>query len=194
MVAADGRAVLVQLVVGGLLVPYATLWATRSARLRRAAVGTARRGGHRVAAFVGVTTGLLALAEGPPALSPTVAWALALLGVAGFAHVDLFVAAGRMRLYPDDRALHYDLRVPSTWPVTSARIVSAWGVVMRRHPWLWPALLASSVLFALGPRVVGGVWWLALAADTLVLALCCLPFPRFVALPAAFDGALAPDA
>ncbi|MFD1512013.1 hypothetical protein [Halomarina rubra] len=184
---------LLSLVVGAVGLPYATLWATRSARVRHRAVAAADRGWHRVAALVGAGVGVLTLGAangGGPAIPFWFGWALATFGLLAFAHVDLFVAAARMRSYPDDRALHYDLATPRTWPATSARIVSAWGVVMRRHRWLWPALLACSVLFALGPRVVATTWWLALAADTLVLGLCCLPFPRLVALPAGFDGDL----
>ncbi|MWG35192.1 hypothetical protein [Halomarina oriensis] len=178
------------LVVGALVVPYATLWASRSGRVRSGAVAIARRGVHRVVASVGVGVGLLTLAGAVPSPVVPAAWAATLSCVVVVAHVDLLVAAERMRSSPDDRALHYDLRRPRTWLTTSARIVSAWGAVMRRHPWCWPALFVSSLLFALGPRFVGSVWWLALSADTLVLALCCLPFPRLVSLPKSFAGAV----
>jgi hypothetical protein len=181
-----------QLLVGAVALPYATLWASRSGRLRHEAV--ARRGWHRLTALLAAGVGVLALAGVVPSSLVVTAWVVTLLGVVTFAHTELFVAAERMRSYPDDRALHYDLRTPRTWLVTSARIVSAWGVVIRCQPWLWPALLASSVLFALGTRFVGGAWWLALAGDTLVLGLCCLPFPQLVELPVGFDGDLPTNA
>ncbi|MFC5970443.1 hypothetical protein ACFPYI_03790 [Halomarina salina] len=183
------------LAVGLVVLPYATLWVSRSGRVRAGALTVARQGWHTLLALAGVSVGLLALGTAGgvgPAIPLVVAWAAALLGVVAYAHVDLFVAAAAMRTYPDDRALHYDLAAPRTWAATSARIVSAWGVVMRRHGWLLPAFLLACVLFALGPSVLGGVgvaWWLALAADALVLGVCCLPFPRLVALPAEFtDG------
>ena len=156
---------LVVLGVGLVGLPYATLWASRSARVRRGALAVARRRWH--------TSG-------------------ALVGVVAYAHVGLFAAAAAVRSYPDDRALHYDLATPRAWPATSARIVSAWGVVMRRRGWLWPAFALSGVLFALGPRFVGTAWWLALAADALVLAVCCLPFPQLVGLSDGFPAAHAP--
>jgi hypothetical protein len=182
----------VVLAVGGLLVPYATLWLTRSAGARRAARRVGRGGHHRRLALLGAGVGLLALGSGGlvPRVPPVPAWATTTLALVGFALVDLLVAADRLRAYPDDRALHYDLPNPRTWPATSARTVSAWGVVTRRHPFLAPALAACSALFALGPRFVGGAWWLAPAAGALVLSACCLPLPRLVALPAGFVRAV----
>lgn len=186
---------LLALVVGLVVLPYATLWVSRSARVRAAALAVARRRWHSRGALVGVATGILALGTAggaAPAIPPVLAWAAALVGVATYAHVGLFVAAATMRAYPDDRALHYDLAAPRTWPATSARIVSAWGVVMRRRAWLWPAFALSCVLFALGPRFAGTVWWVAMAADALVLAVCCLPFPRLVDPPDGVEGTRAP--
>jgi hypothetical protein len=185
--------------VGCVVGPYATLWASRSARLRDAALAVARRRWHARLALAGAGVGVGSLALGAaggagPAPPVATAWTVATLALAAFAHVELLVAADRLRAYPDGRALHYDGRAPSSWPATSARIVSAWGVVMRRHRLLWPAFAACGVLFATGPAVGvdGAARWLALAlsGDALALALCCLPFPRLVAVPDGFVRAV----
>ncbi|WP_254537407.1 hypothetical protein [Halomarina litorea] len=191
---------LVSLVAGAVLLPYATLWLSRSGRVRERAVRFARTGWHRWLAVGGAVLALYTLAAGGGRLLPAppipLAWAAVTLSLVTAAHVEVLVAAEAMRAYPDDRALHYDLSRPCTWVATSARIVSAWGWLMReRHPWLAPGFLASSLSLALGPQfgVVPVSVWSALAASTLVLGLCCLPFPRLVGLPGGFlDGDLPP--
>ncbi len=180
-----GRALLGSLLFGAAVLPYATLWVSRSGHVRARAVRFARTGWHRYAAITGAGSALYTLASsggGTPLPTPpvTLAWAVVTLSFALHAHVEVLVAAEAMRAYPDDRALHYDLPRPRTWLATSARIVSAWGWVMRaRHPLLAPAFLVCALGFALGPALLPGGEWvlLALAADCLVLGGCCLPWP-----------------
>jgi hypothetical protein len=181
---------------GATALPYATLWLTRSGRLRERARRLARTGWHRRAAGASVALALYTLASsagGSPLPAPPieVAWAVVTLSLAVYAHVDLLVAAGTMRAYPDGGELHYDLASPRTWPATSARIVSAWGwLVGERHPWLAPAFLALSLSFGLGAALVPWLGWVALSADCLVLGVCCLPWPADRRVAAAFGRAV----
>ncbi|PSQ01498.1 hypothetical protein BRC94_03485 [Halobacteriales archaeon QS_5_70_17] len=174
--------------VAGAVLPYATLWATRSAGFRALALRVAATRWHARAGLAAAAVGpyVLGASNGGSVLpAPPAGPALgaASLGLFAYASVETFVAADRMRSYPDDRALHFDLGRPGGWPGTALLIYAAWtSLLAARHRWTAPAYLGSAALWAvdgalstlpLPPSVA-----LALAADAAVLGLCCSYGPR----------------
>lgn len=169
---------LASLVVGATLLPYATLWLSRSERARRSAVRFARTGWHRWLAAAGATLALSTLAASGGGLLPMppvpLAWAAVTLSLVVYAHVEVLTAAAAMRAYPDDRVLHFDLRRPPTWPATGWRIYATWGYLMTtRYPWLRAAFLSCAVLWLVGGQFLRPELAVALAADHAVLGLSC---------------------
>ncbi|MFC6836372.1 hypothetical protein [Halomarina ordinaria] len=166
------------LTVGALALPYATLWVSRSARVRALSEHLDWTGWptRLVALAVVLGTLLFGLAGGPFASFPVrPVWAVTTLLLFGSVHVDLFVAAGEMRRYPDERALHFDLAAPGTWPATARRIYATWSYLMAtRHRWLAPAFLGCAALWWVAPVLgVPSSVAAALASDCLVLGTSC---------------------
>lgn len=165
-------------IAGAALVPYATLWLSRSARLRRDAIRIAASRWHARGALAACALSLYVLGASGSALLPVPPLApaatAAALGLSAYAHVETLVAAEAMRTYPDERALHFDLGRPRTWPATARLIYAAWThLLATRHRWIAPAFLGSAALWAVGARRLPSNVALALAADAAVLGLCC---------------------
>ncbi|WP_254543495.1 hypothetical protein [Halomarina pelagica] len=164
--------------IGAIALPYATLWLSRSARVRSVARRLDRTGWPSRFALVAAALAIAALGLAGSALVTfpvAPAWAFVTLALFGYAHVELFVAACELRRYPDERTLHFALDAPASWPHTALRIYATWTYVLRtRHPWLAPAFLACAVLWGIAPYVgIPTVPAVALASDSLVLSLAC---------------------
>lgn len=172
--------------VGAAALPYATLWASRSSRIRALAVRIAATRWHARAALAAAAVGLYTLAASTggsalpaPPIGP--AWGTVTVPLFAYASVETFVAADRMRSYPDDRALHFDLGRPRTWPGTAQLIYAAWtSLLAARGRWIAPAYLGSAALWTVGGALstVPPTAALALAADAAVLGICCTYVPR----------------
>jgi hypothetical protein len=159
----------------GALAPYLTLWLSRSDRARRAARRAADAGWHARVGAAGAA--LLLLAVGASAGRPGLpAWVpgVAALGPAAYAHVGTLVAADEIRRYPSERALHFDLDRPGTWPATAWLILATWTWLCRtRHPLVGPAYLSG----VLAPVALPPAPAVAVAAYSLVMAVSCAPVP-----------------
>jgi nucleotide-binding universal stress UspA family protein len=169
-------------IAGATLLPYATLWLSRSARLRRAAIRIAASRWHARGALAACALSLYVIGASGSALLPVPPLApaatAAALGVSAYAHVETFVAAEAMRTYPDEQALHFDLERPRTWLATARLIYAAWTYLLAtRHRPLAPAFLGSAALWVGGARLLPADVALALAADAAVLGLCCVYGP-----------------
>lgn len=163
----------VAVLVGAVVLPYLALWVSRVGRVRGVAVAVNGTGWHAVVGLVGVVLTVLTLGVGLPPAALVVAGVL----VGGYAHVEAFVAADEIRRYPDDRALHYDLGRPGTWPATSLRTYATWTWLQRaRHPWTAGAFTASAALVLAGV-VYAPLPALALGAYGAAMALACNPLP-----------------
>ncbi|MFC7155444.1 hypothetical protein ACFQPA_08245 [Halomarina halobia] len=169
---------LLAVALGAVALPYATLWLSRSARVRSVARRLDRTGWPSRLALVAAALSIAALGLAGSAfvtfpVAP--AWAFVTLALFGYAHVELFVAADELRRYPDERALHFALDAPATWPSTAMRIYSTWTYLVRtRHPWLALAYLACAALWGVAPYVgLPPAAAVVLASDSLVLSLAC---------------------